>query len=65
MTSVAMPSSWRTTVLLIRIELLGAVSGKRKELGVIGISNVGGSQYRGTYKVQLASSLQRLIKGKV
>lgn len=52
-------------MLVIRIELWGAVTGKRTELGFMTISNIGGTGYRGNYEVRLARNLGRMRAGKV
>lgn len=51
-------------MLVIRIELWGAITRKRTELGVISIANVGGSNYRGNYRVEVHRSLERLLARK-
>lgn len=40
-------------MLVIRIELFGAVSGRRKELGCAIIDNIGGDARTGRYRVRL------------
>lgn len=40
-------------MLVIRIELWSAITGKRTELGTVTITNVGGTKTRGNYEVRL------------
>jgi len=51
-------------MLIVRIELWGAVSGVRKEIGCVAISNIGGNRTRGNYRIELHRNFERLRKRK-
>lgn len=52
-------------MLVVRIELWSARTGKKTELGAMVISNTGGTAARGDYEVRVARTFERLRKGKL